>query len=128
MTNVLIKRELLERLYGVITQTLNLRITDVALVYELLTAPSQPASAHHAGEVPEVLLTALRQYRHNYGDNKLIPGYDYEETNRIVAALQARAVVMPERLKEDVNSNLEWSDGWNACIDEVARLNGKDGV
>lgn len=51
----------------------------------------EPHIAQPAGEVPEVLLTALRQYRHNYGSEELIVGYEYEETNRIVAALQALA-------------------------------------
>jgi len=88
-------------------------------------------------DAPKTLVTALRQYRHNYGADELIAGYDYDETNRIVAALQARAVVMPERkqytryLSGVVPTNrLEAEariDAWNACLDEVARLNGNGG-
>jgi hypothetical protein len=32
-------------------------------------------------------------------------------------------LVLPERMKESIYSNLEWLDGWNSCLDEVAHLN-----
>lgn len=40
-----------------------------------------------------------------------------------VSEAKEQGMVMPERMKEDANSNLEWSDGWNECLKEVARLN-----
>jgi hypothetical protein len=47
-----------------------------------------------------------------------------------IEELQARAVVMPERKnrKPTTHGALSRQEGWNACLDEVARLNGKDGV
>lgn len=36
---------------------------------------------------PEILITALRQYRHNFGSEELFAGFDYEETCAIVSGL-----------------------------------------
>ena len=44
---------------------------------------------------PEILHIALRQYRHNSGGNTLFAGFDYEETVKIVTALEA--VVQEQR-------------------------------
>ncbi|HHK0428468.1 TPA: hypothetical protein ACQQIU_006732 [Pseudomonas aeruginosa] len=43
-----------------------------------------------------------------------------------VAALRARVVVVPNRLprSSDIASIHQHSIGWNACLDELARLNG----
>ncbi|EPN4916313.1 hypothetical protein ACT0UZ_000800 [Pseudomonas aeruginosa] len=43
-----------------------------------------------------------------------------------VAALRARVVVVPNRLlrSSDIASIHHHSIGWNACLDELARLNG----
>ncbi|MCY1289751.1 hypothetical protein D9M69_397010 [compost metagenome] len=40
-----------------------------------------------------------------------------------LAALRARVMVVPER-KSSGNPD-DWEQGWNACLDELARLNGK---
>ncbi len=40
------------------------------------------------------------------------------------AALRARVVVVPERLSK-FNERSSLDQGWNACLDELARLNGK---
>ncbi len=40
-----------------------------------------------------------------------------------VAALRARVVVVPERC--DLFEPISYIEGWNACLDEQARLNGK---
>ncbi|HHJ1549898.1 TPA: hypothetical protein ACRL78_003060 [Pseudomonas aeruginosa] len=43
-----------------------------------------------------------------------------------VAALRARVVVVPERKLLNAGvSGLNRNSGWNACLDELARLNGK---
>lgn len=43
-----------------------------------------------------------------------------------VAALRARVAVVPERKDQRCESDyLSYSDGWNACLAELARLNGK---
>ncbi|MDF3842792.1 hypothetical protein P3W55_13830 [Pseudomonas citronellolis] len=44
-----------------------------------------------------------------------------------VAALRARVVVVPERkaLPELMMATWHETKGWNACLDELARLNGK---
>ncbi len=44
-----------------------------------------------------------------------------------VAALRARVVVVPDRLprSSDIAAIHQHSIGWNACLDELARLNGK---
>lgn len=39
-----------------------------------------------------------------------------------LAALRARAVVVPERDARRMDT--EYPEGWNACLDELARLNG----
>ncbi|HCF1012104.1 TPA: hypothetical protein NH745_004901 [Pseudomonas aeruginosa] len=43
------------------------------------------------------------------------------------AALRARVVVVPDRLprSSDIAAIHQHSIGWNACLDELARLNGK---
>lgn len=43
-----------------------------------------------------------------------------------VAALRARVVVVPDRLprSSDIASINQHSIGWNACLDELARING----
>jgi len=43
------------------------------------------------------------------------------------AALRARVVVVPERMprSSDIASIYQHNTGWNACLDELARLNGK---
>ena len=46
----------------------------------------------------EVLTPALRQYLHNDGSG-LVAGYDLELTQRIVSALQASAMVVPDGYK-----------------------------
>ncbi|WP_319172857.1 hypothetical protein [Pseudomonas aeruginosa] len=40
-----------------------------------------------------------------------------------LAALRARAVVVPERDARRMDT--EYPEGWNDCLDELARLNGK---
>lgn len=40
-----------------------------------------------------------------------------------LAALRARVVVVPERDARRMDT--EYPEGWNACLDELARLNGK---
>lgn len=48
------------------------------------------------------------------------------ELQKEVAALRARVVVVPNRLprSSDIASIHQHSIGWNACLDELARLNG----
>jgi len=87
-------------------------------------APSLPA----AGSAVEVLLPALRQYRHNCGGDELIPGYDYEETNRIVAALSAQQsahVSVPRELLERLEHVTRQLAPHLQChADLIALLNG----
>lgn len=49
------------------------------------------------------------------------------ELQEQAAALRARVVVVPERMprSSDISSIYLHSQGWNACLDELARLNGK---
>ncbi|HHM5667227.1 hypothetical protein [Pseudomonas aeruginosa] len=47
----------------------------------------------------------------------------YECAEKEVAALRARAVVVPERDARRMDT--EYPEGWNDCLDELARLNGK---
>lgn len=52
-----------------------------------------------------------------------------------VAALRARVVAVPERelftqylpgaIPRNADEVSAWKEGWNACLDELARLNGK---
>ncbi|EPG5279270.1 hypothetical protein L4P86_001703 [Pseudomonas aeruginosa] len=48
------------------------------------------------------------------------------ELQKEVAALRARVVVVPDRLprSSDIAAIHQHSIGWNACLDELARLNG----
>ncbi|EIU5246552.1 TPA: hypothetical protein ACKQFV_004144 [Pseudomonas aeruginosa] len=50
----------------------------------------------------------------------------YECAEKEAAALRARVVVVPNRLprSSDIASIHHHSIGWNACLDELARLNG----
>lgn len=47
----------------------------------------------------------------------------YECAEKEVATLRARAVVVPERDARRMDT--EYPEGWNDCLDELARLNGK---
>ncbi|HIE1771654.1 hypothetical protein FA346_13090 [Pseudomonas aeruginosa] len=53
-------------------------------------------------------------------------GAEAQALREEVAALRARAVVVPDRLprSSDIASIHQHSIGWNACLDELARLNG----
>jgi hypothetical protein len=74
MSKVLVDRELLARLHGVITDEQRLRVTDVGLVYELLAQPIV------SGLVPDgyalVSLDSISQFPEinpaNYGDDEVI--------------------------------------------------------
>ncbi len=50
----------------------------------------------------------------------------YECAEKEAAALRARVVVVPDRLprSSDIAAIHQHSIGWNACLDELARLNG----
>ncbi|HCI1946331.1 TPA: hypothetical protein NOE91_005207 [Pseudomonas aeruginosa] len=58
----------------------------------------------------------------------------YECAEKEVAALRARVVVVPERelftqylpgaIPRNADEVSAWKEGWNACLDELARLNG----
>lgn len=51
---------------------------------------------------------------------------EIEELRAELAALRARAVVVPERKLLNAGvPGLNRNSGWNACLDELARLNGK---
>jgi len=45
----------------------------------------------------EILLDAIRQYRHNYKCD-FVAGYDVKETDRIVSALQDRCISLEKQL------------------------------
>jgi hypothetical protein len=93
-------------------------------------------SAHPAGEVPEVvgyLLTKGNQLSRMPAGNQDRPLMTVAQHTRIIAALQARAVVMPERMKTQPFTTIDrgsknYKAGWNGCLNELARLNGKGGV
>jgi hypothetical protein len=107
-----------------------------------LSEPSQPVSAQPSGEVPKTVAWKRTDYSDCITDNAskvdnwrhcsdingpIIELIDKAQHTRIVAELKARAVVMPERRREAETDEefLAWVRGWNACLDEVARLNGK---
>lgn len=66
----------------------------------------------------ESLLPALRQYRHNSGDDTLITGYDYDETNRIVEAIW-------QELIKALHSNDELGTALSGAHAEAIRLSGQ---
>ncbi|OWI96177.1 hypothetical protein [Pseudomonas aeruginosa] len=59
---------------------------------------------------------------------------EIEELRAEIAALRARVVVVPERelftqylpgaIPRNADEVSAWKEGWNACLDELARLNG----
>jgi hypothetical protein len=103
----------------------------------------QPVSAQPAGEAPEVVgylwshenglkiptVGVLSPFYPRKGNYSSEPLMTVAQHTSIVAALQARAVVMPELGDTETG---EWGDayrrGWNAYAREYARLNGKGGV
>ncbi len=108
----------------------------------------KPVSANPAGEVPEVVdERALfdQWFRRDqliadsidttFISAAFLPYRAWAARARIVAALQARAVVMPERMAAiptvkgaDLTAAQYACDWYNRALDEVARLNGKGGV
>jgi hypothetical protein len=76
----------------------------------------------------ERLVPALRQYRHNFGSEEFVAGYDYEETGRIVEELlteietlraQLEAVKKPLTLAE-----IDTPNGWVSSSARAAFKNG----
>jgi len=57
----------------------------------LAYAPVPPASG-------ELLVEALRQYRHNTGGDELVVGYEYDATRRLFTRLQAENAALQHRL------------------------------
>jgi len=55
-------------------------------------------------KIPEVLLGAIRQYRHNCGDNSFLTGFDKEETitivNNLIDKLNKLSTSKKERIME----------------------------
>lgn len=56
---------------------------------------------------PEILVPALRQYRHNTGGDDLVIGYDYEETTRIVESLRSESSRSPGCSTADPRAEFE---------------------
>lgn len=50
---------------------------------------------------------------------------EVEQLTRDVEALRARAVVVPGRIADHEPKEEWYRTGWNACLEELARLNGK---
>jgi len=50
---------------------------------------------------------------------------EVEQLTRDLEALRARVVVVPERIAADEPKEYWYRTGWNACLDELACLNGK---
>ncbi|MCY1360450.1 hypothetical protein D9M69_470770 [compost metagenome] len=67
-----------------------------------------------------------RFYSQSHGIKNLS---EIERLNAEIAAMRARVVVVPERddpeLHAPASPNQTSAQGWNACLDELARLNGK---
>lgn len=59
-------------------------------------------------ETPDILLEATRQFRHNYGDDELVCGFDNDETIEIVTQLQSKLANAKEAL-ESSKKGLLWS-------------------
>ena len=57
----------------------------------------------------EILMPALRQYRHNQGEG-FIPGYEYEEANEIVANLLSRIVFLENEALTIYQATLDKGD------------------
>ncbi|MGU0809202.1 hypothetical protein ACSEQ5_14615 [Pseudomonas aeruginosa] len=68
----------------------------------------------------------LTQYNKSLDEENTRLLADCEKTDKEVAALRARVVVVPERKLLNAGvPGLNRNSGWNACLDELARLNGK---
>lgn len=66
----------------------------------------------------------LTQYNKSLDEENTRLLADCEKTDREVAALRARVVVVPERKLLNAGvPGLNRNSGWNACLDELARLN-----
>jgi hypothetical protein len=137
---VMIDRELLERLSvpkpdakGWTTWHSSTAYTAAKELRAVLDA--QPVSAQPAGDLPTYHLQWREIGESDWASRDLAWYQNCQKSaecdTRIVAALQSRAVVMPERKIESVRNGyrgLGRAEGWNACLDEVARLNGKGGM
>ncbi|EJO5057999.1 hypothetical protein [Pseudomonas aeruginosa] len=67
----------------------------------------------------------LTQYNKSLDEENTRLLADCEKTDREVAALRARVAVVPERKLLNAGvPGLNRNSGWNACLDELARLNG----
>jgi hypothetical protein len=55
---------------------------------------------HKLMETPEILWPMLRQYRHNYGSEEFIAGFDYTETCSLVLAMQERIAAQAAEMNE----------------------------
>ncbi|HIE1662801.1 TPA: hypothetical protein ACXJUI_000103 [Pseudomonas aeruginosa] len=67
----------------------------------------------------------LTQYNKSLDEENTRLLADCEKTDREVAALRARVAVVPERKLLNAGvPGLNRNSGWNACLDELARING----
>ena len=97
MTDVLIKRELLERLLYVMDNYVTHETPEEDRLRAILAQPAAPADGEAVEVAHHALLPALRQYMHNDGSG-LLAGYDYDTTARIVAQRDAKLAGVVEAL------------------------------
>ncbi len=55
-------------------------------------------------KTPELLIPALRQYKHNTGEDGFVVGYDKKETNQIVSDLQNQIIDLKACLRTCANA------------------------
>ena len=77
-------------------------------------------------KTPEILWGAQRQHRHNYGSEELIPAFDFDETVKIVTALQERLKQAEERVRELEGLVKKYKLAVDAQKDVIKALQGKE--
>ncbi len=91
---------------------------------EIVMAKDYDALAAEAQALREEV-AKLTQYNKSLDEENTRLLADCEKTDREVAALRARVVVVPERKLLNAGvPGLNRNSGWNACLDELARING----
>ena len=79
---------------------------------------------------PEKLIPALRQYRHNIGDDSFVTGLDYEITCEVVNHLQAELdrLVVDDSLEVDSDTKYIKADLVNDLIDAIENFQCSGGL
>jgi len=72
-------------------------------------------------KTPEILIPALRQYRHNFGSEEFLVGLDYDIVEQVVAQFELEKEMLEAKIKlmehkAKISFNCFWNGGWYGIV------------